>query len=67
MGYIDETVPKDVSVMYVSNHGMEDVQVVNLIDLNKFIHPTHADIYGISPFLQIVPKPGNCVITNLHT
>lgn len=64
VGYIDDKLSENdlkqhVNVIYLSDHGMESTIGVNMIDLESFLPPNSAKIYGQSPVLQVVPKMGN--------
>lgn len=46
------------SVVHVSDHGMADLQISNIIDLTNFIGNNTCEFYGTTPVLQVVPKKG---------
>lgn len=46
------------SVVHVSDHGMTDLAVGNIIDLTKFTGNGTCSFYGSTPVLQIVPEKG---------
>lgn len=45
-----------VSVVHLSDHGMDSLQLLNVIDLTKIIGNETVKFYGTTPVLQIVPK-----------
>lgn len=45
-----------VSVVHLSDHGMDSLQLKNVIDLSKIIDSKKVSYYGTTPVLQIVPK-----------
>lgn len=48
-----------VSVVHMSDHGMDSLQLQNVIDLTKILGNDTAKFYGSTPVLQVVPD-------NLH-
>ncbi|KAG5680364.1 hypothetical protein PVAND_009873 [Polypedilum vanderplanki] len=47
-----------INVIHLSDHGMDSMQLKNVIDLTKIVGNS-VDFYGSSPVLQIVPKIEN--------
>jgi ectonucleotide pyrophosphatase/phosphodiesterase family member 5 len=45
-----------VSVIHLSDHGMDNLQLQNVIDLTKIIGNTTVKFYGTTPVLQVVPN-----------
>lgn len=48
-----------VTVVHLSDHGMDSLQTKNIIDLTTFVGNNSCNFYGTTPVLQIVPKNGN--------
>lgn len=63
--YVEESLLRNnltntVNVIYLSDHGMDTFTSETLIDLRKYVdNGTTYDMYGISPIVQIEPKPGS--------
>jgi len=45
-----------VNVVHLSDHGMDSLELSNVIDLTKFIDGKQVKFYGTTPVLQIVPE-----------
>ncbi|CRK99499.1 CLUMA_CG012818, isoform A [Clunio marinus] len=45
-----------VNVVHLSDHGMDSLQLKNVIDLSKLIGNKKVNYYGTTPILQIVPE-----------
>lgn len=45
-----------VSVIHLSDHGMDNLELRNVIDLTQIIGNNTANYYGTTPVLQVVPR-----------
>lgn len=46
------------NVIYLSDHGMDSLVQADFIDITKMLTNGTYDLYGNSPVLQVVPRPG---------
>lgn len=49
------------SVVHVSDHGMADLKIGNIIDLTNYVGNGTCKFYGTTPVLQVVPEKGKKV------
>lgn len=59
--YMHESIAKNnlldkVNVIHMSDHGMDELELRNVIDLTKIIGEKKVNFYGSTPILQIVPN-----------
>lgn len=59
--YLHEQIHKNnmqdrINVIHLSDHGMDELQLKNVIDLRKIIGSKKVNFYGSTPILQIVPS-----------
>lgn len=47
-----------LNVIFLSDHGGQPVPLTHVIDLNNYLNQSLYSKYGVSPNLQIYPKPG---------
>lgn len=47
-----------INIVILSDHGMTNVDLNNIINLNNFINSGYYEKCGTSPILQIIPKAG---------
>lgn len=47
-----------VNIIFMSDHGMAEVNEDRVIEMNKFLPRSYYEMYGRSPLWNIFPKPG---------
>lgn len=62
IGYIEDRLKQeglydDMNIVITSDHGIDTVAAVNIIDLTKFLDPDTFEMHGTSPlFIQTLKK-----------
>lgn len=52
---IEHGMQERINVIHLSDHGMDELQLKNVIDLSKIVGDGKVNFYGSTPILQIVP------------